>query len=507
MERSFSKNDYKSRNGIKLLPILTLFGVIFLSGFIFLVLSTDNFDFLARPYLVPWVILAGIVFTVPAGFLWYKGKFQIYHPLVFPVAFYFLPTCFLGGTILILGMHEPYFMSFVQDQEYTLPLALVIVMLGFVGLAAGFFIPMAGTFGQKISRYLPEWKWDDDYIIFPGSFLLLLGFFNNVVAFLLGIIGFQKADEINRFDGLIFFTTLFWLQGSFMLWTAVFRRNRWDFKSVSVVFILIATSLIKAVFAGNRGGLLTVFVLVLLSYVFAGREIKFKQGAILATIMVTLVVVGMIYGTTFRTVKGSEEQIGASRYIENISLTFDTIGSRDPLKVLEQSLRNLTERLEAVSSLAVVVSRYEELKPYEESYGIDNNIYKDTVTFLVPRIIWKDKPVASEPRKYSELYFDYGENSFTIMPMGDLLRNFGMIGVPLGMILLGFIIRIFYSALIENQSFSYWRSVLFFMIIPSISYESFYGSILPNLVKSGLITMMGIIATQLLIKKVSRKLQ
>lgn len=505
MERFNTNNTYSTGNekGVKLLPILLLFGFIFFSGLTLLVLMTDNFDFLARPYLVPWVILTGIALIIPPVVLWYKNKFQIYHPLVFPVLFYFLPSFFFGGIILILGLNEPYFMSFVQDQNYNLPLTLVIVIIGFAGLTVGFVFPWAGSIGQKIGEFLPVWKWDDEFIIFPGVFLLILGFFNNILGFLIGIIGFQKADEIGTYDGLIFLTTLLWMQASFMLWTAIFRRRKWDFKAFMVIFALVLTSLLKAILAGNRGTLLQVFIIILLSYVFSGRIIKFKQGVVLATVMMVVVIVGMIYGTTFRNVKGTEEQVETSKYIDDISKTFDTIGNTDPVKSLELSFYTLTERLEAVSSLAVVVSNYEQLRPYEESYGIDNNIYKDTITFIVPRVIWKEKPVASEPRRYSELYFDYGESSFTITPMGDLLRNFGMWGVPLGMLLLGFIVRILYSALIENQPFSYWRSVLFFMTVPSISYESFYGSIIPYMFKVGVITVIGIIITHFLIRKIS----
>ena len=54
----------------------------------------------------------------------------------------------------------------------------------------------------------------------------------------------------------------------------------------------------------------------------------------------------------------------------------------------------------ALSSLAVVVSNYEALAPYEESYGMDHNIINELSTFFIPRIIWKDKPVSIEPRDY-----------------------------------------------------------------------------------------------------------
>ena len=53
--------------------------------------------------------------------------------------------------------------------------------------------------------------------------------------------------------------------------------------------------------------------------------------------------------------------------------------------------------------------------------------------FLIPRVIWKEKPSASDARKYSDLYFNQSDTSFAITPIGDLLRNFGIIGIPIGM--------------------------------------------------------------------------
>lgn len=494
----------KLDRGLKLLPIVLIFGFVLLSGLIFLILTTDNPGFLKRPYLIPWSILAGITFAVPGVYLFVKNKFQIYHPLVFPVLFYFFPAFCIGGLILAFGLSEPYFMTFIQDQEYNLPFSLVLAILGFAGLTIGFIIPVGGSLGAKINSFLPDLKWDDDKVILPGVILLGIGFFNQIIGFILGLVGFQKAGEIGTYDGIIFLTTLLWLQASFILWVALFRRNKLDLTAALTVGLLMVTALTKALFAGSRGAFLQIFTVIIISYVFAGRTIKFKQGLLIVFTMVILTVVGMIYGTTFRQVKGTEERVDTGQYVDSIFTTFDTIGTGDPLSVFQQSLGTLGERLDAVSSLAVVTSNYEQLKPYEDEYGLDNNIYKDSVTFFIPRVIWKDKPVASEPRLYSELYFNFGQSSFTITPMGDLLRNFGVVGVPLGMIFLGFIIRIIYSTLLENQPFSYWRATLFFMIVPSISYESFYGSIVPYIFKVGITAIVGIIVVHFLIKKVRR---
>ncbi len=201
----------------------------------------------------------------------------------------------------------------------------------------------------------------------------------------------------------------------------------------------------------------------------------------------------MIYGTTFRSVKQSEARVSFDEYIGSIGGTFDKLSDQDLTRNLTDGIAAITERIESVSSLAVIVSNYEKLDPYEESYGLKDNIWNDTIISFIPRPFWKDKPVGSDPRKFADLYFSYGENSFTVTPMGDLLRNFGPIGVPLGMFLFGFVLSVIYTSLVENQDFSYWRTSLYYILLTGVSYEGFYGTIMPYLVKYGMIAVLGLI--------------
>ena len=496
-----TKFPNRREKGIKLLPVLFIWSFVFVALFTFLILNNEDLNLMERPYLLPWTLLTGAVIVAPGVYLWSKNQFTLFHPLVFAAWSYFFPAFFLGGLILVFGLSEPYFLAFVQDQKYNLPFTLVLVMIGFIGLTVGYYLPYGYRIGNRIGRFLPKMEWNTEHLWFPGTFLLIVGLINTIFGYIFGVLGYQKLQEIGRYDGLIFLLTLVWLEASFLLWMVLFKRRKFDLLAGLVGTLLIITALGKALFAGNRGGLLQIFILISLAYILAGRKVKFKQGVILSVTLFSVITIGMIYGTTFRNVKGSEARVDMIEYSGYIFDTFTTLENRDNLDMLEQGFFSLAERLDAVSSLAVVVSNYEQLKPYEEGYGLDNNIYKDTMTFLVPRIIWKDKPVASEPRLYSELYFNYGENSFTITPMGDLLRNFGLIGVPLGMIFLGFFIRIIYAVLVENQVFSYWRTTLFYMLLTAVSYESFFGSIIPYLFKVGVISVGGILIIHFLINK------
>jgi hypothetical protein len=325
----------------------------------------------------------------------------------------------------------------------------------------------------------------------PAVVLLIVGIGNTIVAFADGLLGFQKADVINSYDGIIYLLSLLWLQGSFLLWLYIFRSPKLRISHLLIIGAVLITTLSKTAFQGNRGGLLGIVVEIAFAYVFSGRRTTGKHYAVGTTLVVLALVGGMIYGSTFRSIKDTQEQIAFSEYASVVSATFDKIGDEDLGTVLEDGFSALANRIDSVSSLAVVVSNYEALAPYEETWGINNNIYVDTVTFFVPRVIWPDKPISIEPQKYADLYFNYSENSFTMTPMGDLLRNFGPWSIPIGMMILGFLIRMMYASLVEGRNFSYWRSTVFFMLLVSISYEGTYGLIVPTLFKIGLTAFAG----------------
>ena len=496
----------KERNTALLLPILIIAVIVFTGSLSVLVLTDDSANPFKQMYLLPWALLVGAVIAAPSVYLYKKNRFNLFHPIVFAAWSYFFPAFFLGSLILASGLSQPYFLTFIEDERYNLPLTLVFVALGYAGLTVGFFLPYGRNIGEKIHSWLPNPQWKPEGLLFPGLLLLAIGLANVILGFIYGILGYQRVDVIGAYDGLLFLLSLIWFEASFLLWLSIFRAKQLNVSHYLVMGILICLSLTKSAYQGNRGGILQVCILIVCAFVFSGRQIQLKFRILGGTVLACAVLIGIFYGTAFRTVKESEAQVGIDEYTEYIFNTFDKVLEQDAGQSLEQGFTALAERLDAVSTLAVVVSNYEKLAPFEESYGLDNNIWNDSVYFFIPRPLWVDKPVASDAHKYGDLYFNYSENAFAITPMGDLIRNYGPIGVPLGMILLGFVVRIFYAALIENQDFSFWRTTLFYMLLMSVSYEGFYGTIIPYLIRVGFISVAGLLVVWLFAKSESRGL-
>lgn len=488
-----------------ILPGLVLMGLALLVT-LFVLLAVDGaFETYPYLFLLPWIFGLGIVMAIPSVVLYYKGKFSFADPLVFATWSYFFPAFVIGGIFFAGGWSQPAFLPLIQDFEYNLPLTVVLIGLGFAGLAAGHFIPAGPKLGSFIANMLPQANYTPRSFVLPGVLLLLLGVMNTVFAFGMGLFGFQKADEISQYDGLIYLTTLFWMQASFLLWLLFFREKKHSVYFLPIIVLLVITAFSKALFAGNRGSIVQIVMVIALAYILAGRQFKLKQSIILGTVLTVGLIIGMIYGTTFRAVKGTESRQSADQYTENIVQTFDNVGRADTFESLRFGFNSLTERVDILSTVAVVVSNYEELAPYEEAYGLDNNIWTDSTTFWIPRIVWEEKPSASDPRKFSDLYFNFGESSFAITPVGDLLRNYGIIGIPIGMFILGLLLRICYRALVEGQPPSIWRYTLYFMLMTSVSYEGFYGTIMPNLFKVGVMAVIGILMVSLIAKKMDTR--
>src|SRR5215203_4291135 len=100
---------------------------------------TVSFPYL---YLLPWILALLVLLLIPTLVLYYRGKLTFYDPLIFATWVFFFPSFVIGGIMLSAGWSQPYFLSFIQDSEYNLPYTIILIMLGFAGLATGYFSPI-----------------------------------------------------------------------------------------------------------------------------------------------------------------------------------------------------------------------------------------------------------------------------------------------------------------------------------------------------------------------------
>ena len=473
-----------------IVPILLIFAVVAAGLISFVWIDNEMGSMMQGFYLLPWVCLAGICVLAPSAYLLYQGKFDLFHPLVFAAWSYVFPAYVLGGVIIAFGWVNPYFLTFIEDPEYNLPLTLVYIAVGFVGLSAGFFLPVGRIFAEVVEPRLPKWKWEPDQVWLPGILLLIFGVAVNIVGFIQGLLGFQRNIEVNVFDGLLFSLLTLLTEGTVLLWLAIFSVRKKSATFYLVLALLVLFVPLRMAVLGSRSSLVLSLFPIAMAFVYSGRKLKLRTGLLFAAGGVLAVLIGVTYGTTFRNIKGSEARISAGDYFGQVIATVEYLTIEDPLVLAQQTAQSLADRVENLSSAGVVVANYEKLAPYEASYGLENNIVNDLYTSFIPRFVWNEKPNTSDARAYSDLYFNYGENSFAISPFADLLRNFGPIGVPIGMLLLGIYLRFIYAGLIDTPNPAMWKKVAYFSLLTIVSYESFYATIFPSVVR--LVFVIGI---------------
>lgn len=466
-----------------MVPIVVSWTIVAIAGLAFLWIDNDLGSLMHGFYLLPWVFLAAICVLAPSVYLIYRGKFDLFHPLVFATWSYIFPAYIIGGVIIAFGWVSPYFFTFIDDPEYNLPLTLMYISVGYLGLTAGFFLPIGRIFAKAIEPRLPKWQWQPEHVWVPGILLLLLGIGFNILAFIQGIFGFQRNIDINIFDGLVFFLLTIFTEGAVLLWLAIFSSKERNLTYYLVFLLLLVMMPVRMSIIGSRSSLLLSFLPIVMAYVYSGRKVTRRVMAMFILGGALAVFIGVVYGTTFRNIKGSEARVSAGDYFGQVLATVEYLSNANPIDIAQQSVQSLAERVENLSSVAVVVSNYEKLAPHEASYGLENNIINDLYTSFIPRFVWSDKPPTSDARAYSDLYFNFGDNSFAISPFADLLRNFGPIGVPIGMLILGIYLRFIYAGLIDTPNPAMWKKVAYFSLLTIVSYESFYATIFPSVVR------------------------
>lgn len=482
--RIFTNTPVPDRERSKLIvPIFILWAIVAGAIFSFIWINNDLSSVTQGFYLLPWVFLTGVCVLSPSIYLIYKKKFEPFHPLVFAAWSYVFPAYVIGGVIIAFGWVNPYFLTFIDDPEYTIPLTLVYIAIGFLGLTAGFFLPVGRFVAGVVEKRLPRWDWQPDGVWIAGILLLLGGIAINFLGFVQGLLGFQRKIEVNIFDGLLFSLLTLLTAGTVLLWLAIFSTKQRTAIFYIVLVLLLFFIPLRMALLGSRSSLVLSLFPIAMAFVYSGRKLTFRMFTVFAAVGLLAVAIGVTYGTTFRSIKGSEARMSTGDYFGQVIATVEYLSIEDPVIIAQQSIQSLADRVENLSSVAVVVSNYEKLAPYEASYGLENNIINDLYTSFIPRFVWPEKPPTSDARAYSDLYFNYGENSFAISPFGDLLRNFGPIGIPLGMMVLGIYLRFIYAGLIDTPYPAMWKKVAYFSLLTIVSYEAFYATIFPSVVR------------------------
>lgn len=480
--------------GIGLMVFAVILGSLFFLGF------ESTLGAMERPYLVPWVIATGLTLVAPLVFLYRRGEFTLIHPLVLLTVTYLFPIFFVGGWSLVFGWSNFYYLSYVDDPEWNFQLTFAYIIIACISLSIGMLLPVGKWLGLRCGKLLPTWDFTVNELLVLGTAFLAVGIFLLVTSIDAGTTGYQglEFDSLREVGSLGTFLGMVLPASSVFLWIAFFKLERWSVLRFGLLIFLIVVGLFAGVSSGAKAGLMSGFIGILLAFVLAKRKVNVRQWFLIGFASFIILFFGFTFASSFRENKGLE-RTSVEVYYQVAINSIAAIQEEDIASQFTEFVRAFLERIEVASSLAVVVSNHEVLARYEQAYGLDNNIWQATWLGFIPRFVWSDKPVIGDNRAFNQLYLDTEWSGFAITSIGDLLRNFGPAGIPIGMFLLGFLLRVFYSALIEGGNLESWKGVLFCVVIARVNLEGFYGHIVPSSIRIAVIVALQIAVMRILV--------
>ena len=212
--------------------------------------------------------------------------------------------------------------------------------------------------------------------------------------------------------------------------------------SIQKILYLIAFSfaVLSHVFIGQLAGAVFLFILIGLIY---WQENKKMPLAFVMAVLLIIVALNPVKHV-FRSVTENEIVANLSfaersvLFVNSIQIFFNSGGSFYSILSSDSSTVN---RFAHIASLSKVVEK----TPNEVPYWMGET-YKPLFTFFIPRILWADKPSENSGQtfghRYSFLLPDDVTTSYNLPWITELYANFGIIGVIIGMLLIGFFFRL-----------------------------------------------------------------
>ena len=165
-------------------------------------------------------------------------------------------------------------------------------------------------------------------------------------------------------------------------------------------------------------------------------------------------------------VMGSARPIGErAEYLANAMVSFD----EDDFKA---GLEAFTSRLSYIDFLAHTQSYVPNTVPHT-----DGSQTLQSVTFLIPRALWSDKPIVPHDTevtaRFTGLHFNSMFASISIGYLGELYVDFGTVGAILAMLILGCFIGSIYRIIVNYQSLQivYNLAIAASAVLPFVYFE------------------------------------
>ena len=399
------------------------------------------------------MMAASVVF--PVGYRWFQGRLDWFEPIHIVGAINFV---FFGlGSVWLVN--DPIGIGYDRYLAQYVPRAAFYCLLGQWAMLLAYFGPLYPR--QQVSR-TPEWPRGYAFLGLVGG----IGFVGFVAAamversFHIASKLLASMSPIAQLSPLFLFAwALGWL---------VYYSGRSTLLHRWVLFgaLTPAALLIVYLTVSDKSLVMTMVGVPIVARWYGLRRIPWT--VLLAMFLILIFVIFPLYNT-FR---WSDKHAGNAERLQTTYTKLQTWGTETYLRF---SVDAFKFRMALINSMAIVVRDTGRWVPYARG----RTIFLPTMTYLIPRYLWPDKPLAEPGREFGRVfrvtnYWSRDTSIAATMP-GELYWNFHVPGIVIGMAVFGFAMRWLYRTYGEGQEVDPVRRATHILVLIQLAH--FGGSI------------------------------
>jgi hypothetical protein len=342
-----------------------------------------------------------------------------------PVFTYYLPA---KGPVDAPGMART---ALTQQDVIRGQLA---ALLGYLSLLAGYASPATRLFASAVPRLRRDWS--PLTTMGAGIALIPIGI---VITFL----GQTGAIPRQLGTGVIGVFALGYVYANCLL-TLVILRHGWRLPIVILAANLVF-SVLWGVMTGRKQQILISPAMVVLTAAILRNRLRMRW------VVAGALAVALVYPVSVfvKNELGSRTAENVLNPVETLKTVGSFVTSTRPAEYFVEGMIALGSRTDALGVTSVLVRDTPERSPYQ--YGRTLGLF--FVSF-VPRGMWPDKPTINTGLWITATYGsgEHIQSSTGPTQVGEWFVNFGWPGVAMGMLLLGFIMRLVQEKLLRHPT-------------------------------------------------------
>ena len=408
-----------------------------------------------------------------------KGPIDIFHPLIFTLILYAVPMIFVKGVLLAFGSISP-ILNKSDNASYYTDLALIFSAIGWAFTIAGFYLVPEAIIHHPVR--FPSWLRNKSKLNLQRLILTLpIPFIINIIMMNYGAYGSNliKVEEnttlISVLRPLDSWSLMFLFIISFCVYRFFFKSG-WKI----VLWCVLAILTIFAFISGSRSAFVWIVIVFFSGQYYAVYpNVRKKYYMQFIVVGLLAILIGTQIGSLFRQLRQINFSDSQITLTDTITIANETLyksftGNIEAEK--NDTLIRLIDRFNSLDLFGLTLAPSNGLAPAERILGMDNNIFKSLLYGLIPRLLWPDKPNMSDfGIDFAQLYMDHSYYTSAGPSMfGDLFRNFGYIGIPIGMFIFGVCLRWVYWNLILRGINGPIGPLLYFFVLQRICVEGRY---------------------------------